>query len=80
MLGMGSDADSNAGSLLPLVCLGYHDYPGVGKPLPPMVPTMQHAGTLAGAEQASSHHRSVRQGGGKKVTADGGKGDLGDFR
>ena len=68
---MGGDADKNAGPLCTLVCTGYHDYTGGGQPLPPTVPPVHNDGYLAGAEQAASHHRSVSQGGGEKVTAGG---------
>ena len=38
------------------------------------MPPVQNAGVLEGTEWATSHHRSVRQGGGKKETADRGRG------
>ena len=56
----------------------YCDHTGGGKPPPPTVPPVQHAGDLAGAKRAEYHHFSVRQGGRYKETSDGGRGDAGE--
>ena len=61
---MGNSADGNVGSLFPPACPGNRDYTEKGKPTRPKVPPVRHARALATAEQAASHHLSVRQGGG----------------
>ena len=63
---MGSDADSDAGPLYTQACPGNRDNTEGGQPPPPTVPPVKHTGALGGAELATSHHRSVRQGGGKE--------------
>ena len=46
VLGTGDDADGYAGSFLSPSCPGHRHHIGEGKPPPPMVPLVQHAGAL----------------------------------
>ena len=62
--GTGVNAYGDAGPLLSPTCQGHRDYNGGGKPPPPTVLPLQHAGALESAEWAAYFHRSVRQGGG----------------
>ena len=50
------DKDGNAGSFLPPAYPGYCHHFGVGKTLPPTVPPMLNAGSLAYTEQESPRH------------------------
>ena len=45
-----------------------------------MVPPVQHYGALAVSEREASCHLSVHQGGGEKVTSDGGRGSEGECK
>ena len=44
----GRDEDGNADALFQSAYPGYHDHFGGGKPSPPMVTPMRHAGTMEG--------------------------------
>ena len=74
-----SDKNDNAGSFIPLSWTGYHNHFGGGKPNPPMVPPMRHAGVLAYTEQEAPHQCLVRQGKREEVHTAGGGGYLGEF-
>ena len=63
--GKGSEADGNAGPLSTPACQGNRDHPGGGKPPPPTVPLVRHAGALEGVERLAYYHRSVCQRGRK---------------
>ena len=81
MPGPSNDEDGDAGVLpapaFPRQC----GHSRVGKPTPPMMHRMRHAGPPAGAERKSPCHRAVRQGSGaEEVESHGGivQGDLGE--
>ena len=44
---------------------GHRDHTGGGKPPPPIVTPVRHAGALEGAERLTYYHRSVRHVGGE---------------
>ena len=72
---------NNAGTFSTPGFLGNHGNFGGGKPTPPTVPPMWHAGPLASAERKSPCHCTVRQGGGaeERVLSGGGsEGELGE--
>ena len=73
------NAGGNAGPLFSPACPGYRDYNVGGKPPPPTVPPVKHAGALTGDEWVESHHCSVLQGGGEKETMNGGRGAAGEW-
>ena len=75
---MFGDADGNVGPFLSLVCPGHRDYIGRGKPPPPLVPPVRHAGALASAARVEYCHLPVRQGGRDEAPTDGRGGDAGD--
>ena len=69
-----SDEDGNACPFSTPAFPGNCGHFGGGKPSPPMVTPMQHAGTLAYTERKAPCHRTVRQGGGSKEMAVSGGG------
>ena len=48
---MGRDEDGDVDATLQPACTGYCDYLGGGKPPPPKVPTMRHAGSMDGVKR-----------------------------
>ena len=58
----------------------YCDHFGGGKPPPPTVPLMRHAGPLEGTKRKAPRHRTVRKGSGTKETLDGGGRAEGEHR
>ena len=70
----GGDADVHAGVFLSPACLGYCVDTRRGLPPPPMVPSMQHAGSMSGSARDASAHRAMQEWGGVKEKALGSKG------
>ena len=66
----GWDTDSNADAFLQPACPGHCDHLGGGKPPTHKVPTMRHAGLVAGTQWEAPHHRNVKERGGIEETAD----------
>ena len=60
---MRGDKDGDAVQFSALACPGHRGHFGRGKPPPPMVPPMQHDGTLACVERKEICYHTVRQGG-----------------
>ena len=77
---MGSNAYGNTGPLPTPACLGYRDNTRGGKPSPPTVTPVQHAGALEESEQARYYHCSVRQRGRMEDMVNGGIGDARDHK
>ena len=73
------DKDSNAGALLALACPQHRGDSGGGKPPPPTLRPMQHAGSQAGPEQTAPDHGTVCKWGGAEKTTDRGGGEKGEF-
>ena len=67
--GLSGDEDSNAGALTALACPRHRGQYGIGKPPPPTVRPMQHAGPLTGPERQSPCHIPVCQGSGAEEAA-----------
>ena len=79
MSGTSSDEDGDAGKMFPLACPGYRCHFGRGKPIPPKVNPLRHAGALTCSEQEAPCHPPVCQGGGKESKAAGGGGTAGEL-
>ena len=75
---MVSNEDGDTGQLLSPACMGQCDYSGGGKPPPPLLPLVQHAGALAIAKWVASHHFPVLQGGGEEAPTDDRRGYAGE--
>ena len=69
---MGGNKDSE-GTLPEQEYLGHRDYTGGGKSPPPMVPPVQHVGSMEVPERAARHYCPVYQGGGAEETSVGGR-------
>ena len=67
----------DAGPFTTPACPGHRGCSGGGKPPPPTVPLMRHAGPLADTERKAPCHISVCQVSGAKETAASGGGDEG---
>ena len=81
MPGPSGDKYGDAGALPALACPKQRGHSGGGKPPPPTVHPMRHAGPPAGAERQATCHSSVRQGSGAEEAAARGVGaeiDLGE--
>ena len=63
------DKDGDTGKFSAPACPGHRGHSGGGKPPPPTVPLMRHAGPLAYTEQKAPCHRTVHQGSGSKEAA-----------
>ena len=74
MPGPSGNEDGDAGTLPPPERPRHRGHFGVGKPPPPKVHLMRHAGPLAGTERQAPCHSSVRQGSGaeEEVASGGG--------
>ena len=79
MSGTSGNKDGDAGTFFPPACPGYRHHSVGGKPPPPTVPPIQHAGAIVCTEQDSPCHIPVRQWGGKEEQTAGGRGAAGDF-
>ena len=77
-LRLSSDEDGNAGPFPAPECLGHCGHFGGGKPPPPTLPPMGHAGPPAYTEQKALYHCTVCQGSGLEEAADSVGGDEGD--
>ena len=73
------DEDGDAGELPAPACPRHRVHSRGGKPFPPTVHLMQHAGTLVGTEWQAPCHRSVHQGRGAEEVAASGGGAEGDL-
>ena len=81
MPGTSGDEDSDTGPFSAPACPGHRGHFGGGKPPPPTVTLMQHAGPLTCIERKAPCHRTVRQGVGaeeKAVSGGGIEGDIGE--
>ena len=78
MPGTSGNEDGDAGSFYAPAFPGHHGHFGVGKPPPPTVPPIQHAGPLAYTEQKAPCHCTVRQGSGAIEAAVSGGGFEGE--
>ena len=81
MTGPRFDKDGYAGALPAPACPGHRGHSGGGKPPPPMVHPMRHAGPQEGTEGQAPCHSSVRQGSRAEEAAasvGGAEGDLGE--
>ena len=58
----GRDEDRDADALFQPACPGYRDHFEGGKPPPPTVPPMQHAGPMEGTKRQAPRHRTVCKG------------------
>ena len=67
--GTSGDKDGDAGPFSAPACPGHCGYFGGGKPPPPMVLPVRHAGYLAYIERKSPCHRTVHQGDGSEEKA-----------
>ena len=74
----GRDEDVDADALFQPACPGYCDHFVGGKPPPPTVPPMRHAGPMEGTKRQAPHLRTVRKGHGTKEVSDGGGGVEGE--
>ena len=74
------DKDGDAGTFSAPACPGHRGHFGGGKPPPPTVPPMLHAGPLVYTEQKSPCHRTVRQRSGAKEAAVSGGGIEGEYK
>ena len=72
------DEDGDAGIFYAPACPGHRGHFGGGKPPPPTVPPMRHAGLLRYTECTAPCHRTVRQGYGSKDAAVSGGGSEGE--
>ena len=68
----GREEDSDDDALFQPACPGYRDHLGGGKPPPPTVTTMRHAGPMEVTKRQAPHHRTVQKGRGTKEASDGG--------
>ena len=75
---MSSDEEADAGTFSTPACTGHRGHFGGGKPPPPTVPPMRHAGPLAYTERKAPCHRTVRQGSRAKEAAVSGGGFEGE--
>ena len=80
MFGTGGNEDVNAGAFFLPACPGYLHHIGGGKPPPPTLPPMIHAGDLAYNKQGAPFHRPVRQRREKESRKAGGGGTTVEFR
>ena len=81
MSGTRDNEDVDVGKKILMACPGYCGGLGGGKPPPPTVPPMRHAGALTCSEWEAPCHRPVRQGVGKDTNAadrGGNTGELGE--
>ena len=74
-----SNKDGDAGSFIPPACPGYRHHFGLGKPPPPTVPPMRHAGALEYTGRKALRQLPVRQGGREEAQTTGGGGSEGEF-
>ena len=73
MLRTSGDKDNDAGTFYEPACPGNPGHFGGGKPPPPTVPLMRHAGPLAYTERKAPCHHTVHQGSvAKEVAVSGG--------
>ena len=79
MPGPSSDEDGDANALPSTACPRHRGHDGGGKPPPPKVHLMRHAGPPAGPERQVTCHSPVRQGSGAEEAAACGGGDKGDL-
>ena len=79
MPGLSDDEDGDVGSILIPACHGHRGHSGGGKPTPPTVNPMRHAGPPSGTEWQAPCHRSVRQGSGEKEAEARGGGSEGEL-
>ena len=75
---MVGNADGHAGAFMAPACKGHFGDTAGGQPPPPMVPSVSHAGAMAGYEWDALDHRVIQEGGGAKETASGSGGGEGD--
>ena len=68
----GRDEYGDADALFQPECPGYRDHFGGGKPTPPKMSLMQHAGPMEGTKRQAPHHHTIRKGRGTKEASDGG--------
>ena len=80
MPGTSNDEDGDAGTFFAPASTGSCGNFGGGKPPPPTVPLMQHAGPLAYVEHKAPCHRTVCQGGEAEEKAVSGEGVKGELR
>ena len=70
-----------AGEFLAPARPGHRGYTGGGTPPPPTVPYVQHARFMAGSEQDSLVHRTMKEGGvAKDMAPVSGGGEVGHFQ
>ena len=79
MPGPSGDEDGDAGTLSTSAYPGHHGHSGGGKPPPPTVNPMRHAGPPAGTERKAPCHSSVRQGSRAEEEAASGGGSEGEL-
>ena len=80
MPGPSGDKDCNAGTLPAQSCPVHRGHYGGGKPHPPTVHPMQHAGTPVGTELQAPCHSSVHLVSGAEEVLAGGGGAEGDIK
>ena len=81
MSGPSNGDDGDAGALPAPTCPRHRGHSGGGKPPPPTVHPMRHAGPPAGTERQAPCHSAVRQGSGAEEAAargGGAEGELGE--
>ena len=75
----GWDTDGDEDTFLAPACPGHRDHLGGGKPPPPKVLTMRHAGPVADPQWETSRYRDVQEWGGAEDTATAGDRSAGKY-